>query len=336
MSYGKFISKKIFFSLIFFAGVGFTPNFCYAFWPADWAMNAGLDTMMKTMKEAILKAAVAALKEEATKTINETVGNAVSQGNGTGALFVTNWENFLVNDPQRKVDLYMNDFFSNIFQGRSTGDYSKNLNLFGSSGGSQRVAGASITREGIVKGTSISSLAGGNYASVMEEGAKNLTINRSKPVSSGMDYTKIFTSNNWIEARSYYSNDANNPYGLNNIAMNEFLSESAKQVKIAETQGIAYKGFLPSKSGDTVITPGSTIEAIQAQAEDVGNKILAGASSIPEVITALVTRMAVKTIQQGIGQAGSYARRETNNKTNNYSQQARSSSDPKQMFKPSY
>lgn len=320
-----------------FCGISLAPNFCYAFWPADWAMNAGLDTMLKTMKEAILRAAIAALKQEAARTINETVSNTISQGNGTGAMFVTNWENFLIKDPERKVDLYMNDFFSSLTQGRSSSSYSSSLkNIFGSASGSQKVAGASTIREGVVKAASSSSSFGGNYLSQLEQGARKLTTDSSIPICPETNFSSMFTSNNWNSTSTFFGVDTCNGPGTNQIVKGVYLTELSKQQKIAETQGVAYKGFLPATSGDTVITPGSTIEAIQAQTEDIGNKIIAGAQSIPEVITALVTRMAVKTIQQGIGQAGSYARREIGNKTSNYSQQIRNSTDPRQIFKPSY
>jgi len=340
MFYKKLFLQKIIFSLFLFFGISFVSNSCHAFWPADWALNASLDTMLKEMKEEIKRAAIAALKQEAAQTINQTVSNAISQGNGTGAMFITNWENFLIKQPQRKTELYMNDFFSNLSRGRNPIDYSRNLNLFGSINGNQKVAGANTIREGIVKGDTLSSQGWTStfqsYPSALEQGARSITTDASITPCPETDFSDMFTSKTWATTNTFFAIDTCNSPGFNKIATEEYLMESAKQEKIAEAQGIAYKGFLPTMSGDTIITPGSTIEAIQAQVEDIGNKIIAGADSIPEVITALVTRMTVKTIQQGIGQAGNYARREINSKVNNYSRQVRSSVDPRQIFKPSY
>jgi hypothetical protein len=315
----KLLFKKIVFSLILFFGIGLAPNFCYAFWPADWMLNAGLDTVLKTIKEAILRAAIAALKEKAAEMINQTVGNAISQGNGSGAMFVTNWEDFLINEPREKTDLYMNDFFSSLTKGRGSSDYSSLLGFSDSVSGNQKVAGASTMREGVVKGIE----------------ARAYTVDASTSSCPETDFSSMFSGDTWTSTSSFFAIDTCNKLGTNNLAKGEYLSELFKQEKIAEVQGIAGQGYKDAKSGNTVITPGSTIGAIQAQAQDVGNKIVASANSIPEVITSLVTRMAMKTIQQGIGQAGSSAGK-SNAAKSNYSQQSKSNSNPSQMFSPSF
>lgn len=328
--------------IILFLSILFLPTSSHAGWMPDFAGNAfgvTMDHMLQTIKDA----SVAALKQEAAQTINQTVSNVISQGTGTGAMFITNWENFLINQPQRKTELYMNDFFSNLSRGRNPIDYSRNLNLFGSANGNQKVAGASTMREGVVKGdytTTNNTLPKGwtwtNYDKTLEQGARNITTDASVPLCPQSDFSGMFDSKTWADTNMFFSIDTCNQFGYNNEATSEFLSLTSQHEMINAVQGIAGQGYKSATLGDTVITPASTIAAIQAQTEDIGNKIIASAKSIPEVITALVTRMTVRTIQQGIGQAGSYARREINSKTSNYSQQIRSSVDPRQIFKPSY
>jgi hypothetical protein len=334
MFYKALFSKKIIFGIAIFFMIGFAPNFCHAFWPVDWALGAGLNSMLDEMKEAIKRAAVAALKEEAAKMINEKVGNAISQGNGNGALFITNWSDFLIDQTAEKVDLYMNDFFSQLSQGRSSGDYSSVSGLLSSANGNQRVAGASTMREGVVKGVNSSSI-GGNYLKALEEEAKNMTVDFSISSCPQNDFSSMFSGDTWASTSTFFEVDTCNKFGFNNVAISAFLSETAKQQKIAEVQGVAYKGFLPSMSGDSVITPGSTIGDMESQAQDVGNKIIASANSIPEVIASLVTRMATQTIKQGIGKAKSSADK-SDVSNSNYSQQSTNSANPSQTYKPSF
>jgi signal transduction histidine kinase len=112
----------------------------------------------------------------------------------------------------------------------------------------------------------------------------------------------------------------------------------SKNQEAKKTQGIAYKGFLPQKSGSSIVTPGSTIADIQSQVEDLGNKILAAAETPAEVITSLVTKLVTKTIRQGIGQVQQKVQREINSATSNFSKQIKSSSqmNPGQLYKPKY
>ena len=92
--------------------------FLFSFFPcvnakADYwggaMMASRWETMYNNMMKQIENALIASLKEAAFQTINQTVSNAISQG-ANGPMFITNWEDFLINEPQRQADLYMNDF----------------------------------------------------------------------------------------------------------------------------------------------------------------------------------------------------------------------------------
>jgi len=67
------------------------------------AMGASVwETMYNKIMKQIENALITSLKQAALQTINQTVSNAISQG-ASGPMFITNWENFLINDPQRKA-----------------------------------------------------------------------------------------------------------------------------------------------------------------------------------------------------------------------------------------
>lgn len=272
------------------------------------AMMASVwETMYNKMMKQIENALIASLKQAALQTINQTVSNSISQG-ASGPMFITNWENFLINDPQRKADLYMNDFFSSITSGRGSSDY--------------------LSREG--------TMLAANYLNSLVGEAKKMTTEASIPKCTMTNASGAFTGNNWSTFTTMVGTDTCNKFGFNNISQNAYASITEKEQKINSAIGQAGQGFLPKMSGNTIITPGSTIAAIQAQTEDLGNKMLAGANSAPEVIASLVARLATRTIQQGIGQAQQYAQREINNQMNGYTQQIRRQTDPRNIFKPNY
>jgi hypothetical protein len=296
--------KKIIIISLLFIGIGFIPNFCYAFWPADWALNASMTEMLAKMDRQIEGAILASLKQAAIQTINDTVSNAISQGSGSGPMFITDWKDFLYKGPQREADLYMNDFFSSITSGR-----------------------ASIS--------GYSSLGEINYQQSLTNGAKKITIIGNIPKCDITDSSDVFTSNNWNKLNSIFGNDACNQFGFNNISSSEYLSKLSMEQEAALAKSQAYRGFLPKTSGGIIITPGSTIADIQSQVEDIGNKIVAAAQTAPEVVTALVTRLATKTIQQGIGQAQQYAQQKINSEMNS-ARQKLNASDINVVFTPSY
>lgn len=309
---------------------------------ADYWGGAMMAAVWKQTQEQIVKniqdTLVASLQQAAVQTINQTISNAISQS-GTGPMFITNWEDFLINEPQRKADLYMNDFFTSITSGRGSYSYSSARKLFSIRNGltsEGKVAGAETAREGIIAGDNAWISSPESYQIALAKEARSNTVNSSIPTCEITDASGAFTGNSWGTFTTMIGTDTCNKFGLNNISQNVYASKLEKEGKIAETQSLAYKGYKATTSGGYVITPGSTIEAIQAQTEDLPNKVIAAANSAPQIVASIVTRFATRTIQQGIGQAQNYVQREINNQTSGYAQQIRNQTDPRQIFKSSY
>lgn len=280
-----------------------------------WGASNGA-SQWKQMMEQIMKqiqdAIMAALKQAAAEMITNTVNNLISQGSGGGGpMFVTNWEDFLINEPGRRTNLYMNDFFTSLTGGRSGLSY------------------ASGSRS---EGT-----LGGNYYMYIESVGRNSIAGSASPVNAYEycnDPLHPLTGQNGGSLRCF-SSTAGNSFDVALQSQKVYYSELERQQRIAEVQGIAYQGFRPGMSGGSVTTPGSTIAAIQAQNQDLPNKILASAKSPGEVIASLVTRLITKTIRQGIGTAQQMAQQQINS-TMNFNNQVKSATDPRAIFKPSY
>lgn len=335
--------------ILFFVILTFPQNKIQASW-GD-AMPAAI---WKDMREQIVKqiegTMMATLKQAAIQTINSTVNNMISSGGQGGRpMFITNWEDFLIREPQRMTNIYMTDWFSQITGGRGNSlnyrtisgeafNYASTEEVRGKNG--EKVAGASAIREGVVKGASFQSIQK-NYSNYLITQAEKFTTNPSSPTMNFQEYasdpSQMFSQGSWRAFSSFISNPANNPFGMTLLAQKEYSSVLENYQKINQAQGIAYQGFQAKKSGDMILTPGSTIAQIQAQVEDLGNQLVTNANYPAEVITSLATRLVTKTITQGIGQAQQIVQREINNNYNNAVRSAQQSiNNPAQKYKPKY
>lgn len=285
-----------------------------------WGECIAAQTYKQTMENIALQingAIMGALKQAAAEMINNTVNQLVSGGGpGGGPLFVTNWENYLIQEPRKQTDIWMNDFFTTISAGTaSTANY--------------KAAGG----EGVV----------GSYSGQLVQQARKATTNATTSQYNLNQYvsdpSQMFDAGNWRAFNSYISNPSNNSFGMTLTAQDAYMQKMEEEKRKAEIQAIAYQGFMAQKNGSQVITPGSTIKDIQSQTEDLGNKIVAGATNVPEVITAVVTKLVTKTIRQGIGNVQTNIQREINNTTYNLRSNVQNqvtNSGPGSIFKPRY
>ena len=282
-----------------------------------WGTNAQAAFLKEALEEAyktIQGIKLSVLKQTAAQTMQKNVGNLISSGNGK-ALVITNWDDFLVKQPVSNTNLYMNDFFTMTSKGTAS---------------SSNYSAAGLLKEGTQ-----------NYSSVLIAQAKKSTTNTSFPVMDLNKYTsdpsQMFSTGNWRAFNSFISNPANNQFGYTLLAQDAYASKLAAEQNKAAIQAIAYNGFKAKMDGDTVLTPGSTVKDIYSQTSDLPNKIVAGATSPEEVITALLTRLVTQTLTQGIGQ--NKAQRDTTSTNSNATNQILQKvlkNGPGQIFKSSY
>jgi hypothetical protein len=102
----------------------------------------------------------------------------------------------------------------------------------------------------------------------------------------------------------------NNPLTFRLNAEREFNERLKIEKDAARLEGEIGDGMRSVKSGETVTTPGSIVAATMVNVMDLGNKIIAGATSVPEAITATVTQIVTQAITNGIGKAAENVQRE--------------------------
>lgn len=291
----KALKKTIIISLLFLIATVFMPlrKARADTWGTNYAAAVLKQTMEQIAKQ-IHGAIMGAMKQAAAETINSTVSNLISSGSGSGgALFITDWDDYLAGQPEKKTELYMNDFFTLTTRGSSS------ASNYASSGSGEGVSG--------------------NYTNYLVKQAKKATTESTLSQTDISDYTddpsEMFSSGNWRGFSAFVSNPANNPFGYTLMSQSVYQEKLEKEKDEARTRAISYQGYTAKESNGKVITPGSTIASMQAGVQDLGNKIVANAQNVPEVITAVVTKIATNAIRQGIGNAQRNVQKETTNVT---------------------
>lgn len=280
-----FIKAPILFLGLFFLIV-FAPSQTYAW---DAVLGATVGNQLHWLYDSIKGAALAAVKQTAVQTLNITVNTMVGGKSSADALFIVDWQDYLFTQPNNQARLYMNDYFSQLSNGKNSSNYT------------------SASSEGFYSSKS------GDYATDMIAQVKNYYEN---PTSNAITYEgnpdEMFKNGNLDDFARFISNPMNSSFGtaLDASVNYQIASDLAQQE--AAIRAISYNGFKAKESNGKVITPGSIIKDITSNVQDLGNKVIASATNIPEVMTSLVTRMITQSIQQGIGNIQSNLQKEIN------------------------
>jgi hypothetical protein len=269
------IVAKLFYRIIFtgIISLALVVSPIYSLKADAWMTIAGV--LLKTGLEKIavqLNGMIVGALKQASITMLNTQISAVIGGSGGGQVrFIVNWEDYLNDQPTANTKIYMNDYISNMTRGR------------GSS--SSYTSGSSS----------------GNYIAAMQENSeKSIDQTTPRPTYEG-DPSQMFASGNF-KNMSLYLSGVNNPWAFNIAVDNEYNRQLEKEKRVAEIKSIANQGWIGTgeKNGQGSITlPGISAKEAYTSIQDLPNKALAAAQSIPEVITSVVSKMISKSLQQG-------------------------------------
>ena len=266
--------------------------------PADAWMaipSVYIKTMLDKIRIMINGIIVGALKQAAIQALNKSISGFVSGNGPQTSKIISNYNDFLYNEPRQKADLYINDYISQTTGGQSSSNYS-------------------------TEGISLSSPASGGagYMSQLASMAKNNISARTtmmKPTYVGNPGDNLFANGNMDNFNSYLSG-INNPWAYDLYVQQKYQEKLTREQEIAKAEALAGRGYKSVKQGDQIITPGALIETTMANALDVGNKVLAGATDPAEVITSIVQQLIMQTMQNGIGNAKSNSQKSSTNSSN--------------------
>lgn len=156
-----------------------------------------------------------------------------------------------------------------------------------------------LRAEGMTASSSVGSSA--NYAQYLQKIGKAAIAGDSEKTMTLNEFTSspqaMFQQGDWRAFDSFVSNPLNNPYGYSIAAEQAYQTKLAQEKEIAKTEAIAYQGFKGTEGpGGSVTTPGITIKGLMDNANDFGNKIIAGASNPAELAGSLASAAVSKAI----------------------------------------
>ncbi len=247
--------------------------------------SIGFEGILDYLRDMISGIIMGSLKQAAFKQINIQMSGTIGGSSAANAKFIVNWTDYLDTAPTKNTNKYMNDYISQMTAGR------------GSAAGYQSAEGF-----------------GGNYIGQMASSAKIGTTERAmiRPTYVGNPSQNLFAGGNLNNFNSYLSG-VNNPWAFNMHIEQKYQEKLAAEKEVARTKSIAYQGFKGTEENGYTTSPGSLTKDAMANAQDVGNKILASAKSMPEVITAVVQQMISKSVENGIGNVKANVQREVGN-----------------------
>lgn len=293
------------------------------YWGAT-ALALEMKQMMEQIQYQIQGAILGAVKQQAAQIMQTQITSLIGGGNNTGPLFIDNWSQFLVNDPQKKTVAYMNDFFRTTTNGRgssSTYQMPSPLNV-ASNGDFNRLAW--LSHEGVVAGTStqFSTTPTGNtqYCSGDKCSSNYYTyeVNAAKDYIDSepckvdlMDYAsspeEVFDKGNWRGFNAFFENPCNNSFGYSLVANEEYQKRLAEEEKIAESQSIAYQGYKAVTDDSGIVkTPGVTIGDVVNAAQEINFNNISSAGNASEIFatigSGLLEGVVPQLINEGVGQ----------------------------------
>lgn len=284
----NFYSKKSILVLFLIVSLFFAPIQTPRAHAWAYAKQEALRSVLDKVADQILGVIMGALKTAAAKMISEKVSDLVSGTSSQDSLIISDYRDFLYTEPLDDTKVYMNDYLTQMVSGRGS---ASNYVPSGSSG--------------------FGSGTGGNYSAMLVDIVQKNIIEPEelKPDYVGNPSENMFEGGN-LENFNKYLSGVNNPWAFELYAQQKFSEQLEIRQNAAMAEGIAGKGMKSTRSGDTIVTPGALTADNLASVMDLGNKIVSGAQSIPEVITGVVSQIITQSISNGIGKAAENAQRE--------------------------
>ena len=285
---------------------------------ADAALWPGIDPeitrMLDTVYDMVQGMILGALKQAAVKMLNSQMDGLMAGQGNNGAAYITNWKDYLVDQPKSETKVYMNSYLSKMTAGK--GSSTTGYQAEGFSGGS-------------------------SYSQTLAQAEKNRfeNIDNVPKLSYEGDPSQMF-SGKGFKNLELYTSGVNNPWAFNMAAENAYEKQLAEKKAIAQAQAISNQGFRGTTGSNGTITyPGILKKEMAANVDKLPNDVLASAKSIPEVITSIVSQLITKKMQQGFDsiQKSSQSQASSQNKQQSSVNNAAKVSGPSALFKsPSF
>ncbi len=279
----KKITLSFIFALSFLSNAVFLTPYAQAGYWGEPIYSTFIKDMLEKIARQIEGALLGAVKASAISMINSQVGKLVGGSSAGTSLVINDWKQFLYDEPEKKVQMQMEGFFASATKGRG--------------------ASANYSASGGING---------NYSAQLIKTAKSsLSSSSSRPadiLDVSSDPEASLAEGDLRTLNALFSNPMNNPFGFALAAQGyeQSIREQAQQEQVVQAISHGYR----SAPG----LPGATVGQLVANAQDVGNKIIAAASNPQELASGIVMSLVNKTItnvvQKGIGEVQTNIQRE--------------------------
>lgn len=281
-------AKKIIFVLVFSVFFTFSGAREADAWMAIPAELMG--QAMTAIQNIIEGMTMGSLQQAAIKMIMRQKDRFIAGTTANGARFITNWKDYLVDNPKRSAQRYANDYISSALSGRGSVTYRKSSN---SVLGASTVAGEGFGKEAVL-GDASDITSDVSYANTVQGMAQNIVEPQQWQLTYFDDPTDMFQGDNLKNMNLYIMGDGN---GGNTIwdadsAIQKEYNAALEQEKLtAVAQSNAYNGYngQTASDGTTIVKPGIDFEQMQANIDDLPNKAIAGAKNVGELAAATVS-----------------------------------------------
>jgi hypothetical protein len=257
-----------------------------------------------------------AMQQAAIKMISKQANNFISGVSGNGARFITNWEDYLIDNPKRNAQRYANDYISNALSGRGSSSYKKASN---SVLGASTMAGEGFGKEAVL-GDASDLYAGESYQEKIAYMVQDTVIEPKEwQVYSG-EPSEMFESPNLAAMNDYI--DKGLPADIQMNVATEYHTKLAEEKTIAATEANANAGFISEKTADGLVTkPGKLFQELQANIDNLPNLAISGATSIGQLAAATVSSAISGMFNKAISGVEKTINREATKVTNKATQQ---------------
>lgn len=305
-----------------------------AAWPVmDPLINRAVAFVLDLVKGVLANVA----KQASIKAVNNSIVNKIGGSSSGGAMFVTNWKDYLFNKPEMESKKFVNDYLSQVTKGRGSlssyipSDSSKFNSILGKNyegvgPGSFRLglagndpAYAQFIETAHAKGLLDSDSAAGNWINKMVDQAKvkaNAKVGNVK-----MTYfdnpQNIFKEGSFFNLSKYVDTNAiNTPSAFIENAKNVKESEVAKKIKAASDKAIAGAGYTGKENEKGMISmPGSSVKDLLSKTMGAPIDSLTSAQGLQGLAQAFVTSMVMKFFDQGVGKISARISKEVQSET---------------------
>jgi hypothetical protein len=274
-----------------------------ALWPGvDPGITAGLTKIYDLIQGAMLGAA----KQTAGVAINQQMDSALSSGGANGGpMFITDWDNYLVDQPKNDANVFINDYISETTAGKgSLANYEPVSATNFASKNYEGVGEGSFAYGNLMNKAAASgsvSVGGGNFMAQLAQGALALTVNQKKPQVTYQGNPSQMFAGGTMKNMSLYLSGINNPWAYNMHMQDKYQEKIENNKFVAATMGTAYQGVNGAGDKNNISNPGSLIKDMKASYQGMNVQTIVNARSLSEVITGAVSSATAKAVSIGIG-----------------------------------